>query len=302
MAAQAKINLGLRVLDRESDGYHQIETLFCRLTLADDVTVRLTAGARSLDAEGEAMPDGGLGSVEHNLAWRAAERYMERAGWEGGFAIEIAKRIPVGGGLGGGSADAGAVLRALDAMAPLPLDPPALSQIAASLGADVPFLIAASPLAFGRGRGERLEPLDPLPTREVLLVHFPFGVQTGDAYRWLAESRLAGRPRAAPVPGPVEWESWGAVAKRVSNDFEEVVAPRYPPIATTLAALRSPAARAALGRRGFALLCGSGATVAAIGDADVPAARLAALVPDSVVARRVATATAARVEEVLVVE
>src|SRR3982751_6289548 len=128
--AQAKINLFLRVLARESSGYHQIETLFCRLALGDDVTVRVGVRGRSLDCNG-ALPSEGLGPVEQNLAWRAAVAYADAASWPIDFAIEIEKRIPVGGGLGGGSADAGAVLRALDALAPSPLAPQALLDIAA---------------------------------------------------------------------------------------------------------------------------------------------------------------------------
>jgi 4-diphosphocytidyl-2-C-methyl-D-erythritol kinase len=120
VAAQAKVNLRLRILAREASGYHQIETLFLRLALADDVVVRATSGARSLDAAGS-VDARQLGPVERNLAWRAASAYSEVTGWPAGFAIELTKHIPVGGGLGGGSANAGAVLRALDARAPTPI-------------------------------------------------------------------------------------------------------------------------------------------------------------------------------------
>jgi 4-diphosphocytidyl-2-C-methyl-D-erythritol kinase len=101
VAAQAKINLALRVLAREVSGYHQIETLFCRIALADTVVVRIVARERSLDCHGA-----DLGPIEANLAYRAAAAYAAARGWPDGFAIEIEKRIPVGGGLGGGSADA----------------------------------------------------------------------------------------------------------------------------------------------------------------------------------------------------
>ena len=93
VVAQAKINLFLRVLAREANGYHQLETLFCRLALGDEVRVRLTPGERSLDCAGIAMPAGGLGPVEKNLAWRAALAFLEATQWETGFAIEIDKRI-----------------------------------------------------------------------------------------------------------------------------------------------------------------------------------------------------------------
>src|SRR3954471_8595902 len=107
VVAQAKLNLLLRVLAREASGYHSIETVFLRLDLGDDVCVRITSG-RSLECNGPAMPADGLGAVEKNLAFRAGLAYAEATGWPSGFSIELTKRIPVGGGLGGGSADAGA--------------------------------------------------------------------------------------------------------------------------------------------------------------------------------------------------
>ena len=98
VAAQAKVNLRLRILAREASGYHQLETLFLRLALADDLLVRITDGARSLDVTGEIDPRQ-LGPVERNLAWRASTEYAEATGWQAGFAIALEKRIPVGGGL-----------------------------------------------------------------------------------------------------------------------------------------------------------------------------------------------------------
>ena len=154
--AQAKLNLFLKVLAREDSGFHQIETLFCRLALADTLTVRVTASGRTLECSGERLPAGGLGPPDANLAWRAAAIYAEETGFPPGFEIAIEKRIPVGGGLGGGSADAGAVLRALNALNPSPLPPRDLLRLAAALGADVPFLTQDSaPTALAWGRGAR---------------------------------------------------------------------------------------------------------------------------------------------------
>jgi len=145
VSAPAKVNLRLRILAREASGYHQLETIFLRLELADVVRVR-RARTRSLDVSGAATDDG-LGPTERNLAWRAAVAYGEAAGGHDGWAIELEKRIPVGGGLGGGSSDAAAVLRALDAMAVRPLGESRLLAIAATLGADVPFLTSTSACA-----------------------------------------------------------------------------------------------------------------------------------------------------------
>ena len=258
--AQAKINLALRVLAREDNGYHQIETLFCRVDLADGVGVRVGGGTRSLEVSGDALPSEGLGPAERNLAWRAAEAYSARAGWPNDWAIEIDKRIPVGGGLGGGSADAGAVLRCLNAIAPRPLGPAALLAIAGTLGADVPFLTMETPFAIAWGRGDRLLPLATLPTRQVALACFPFGVSTPDAYRWIDES--ATPPIASAFPA-AEHVGWSSIASLAHNDFEPVVAARFPMIASVLATWRdlSPSAAPSV-----TMLSGSGSTVFHVAD------------------------------------
>lgn len=248
------MNLFLRVLAREAGGYHGIETLFQRIALADVVTVRAGAGVhgRSLECAGPAMPPEGVGPAERNLAWRAATAYAEATGWPDGFAIEIEKRIPVGGGLGGGSADAAAVLRVLDALAPRPLGDRRL-EIAAALGADVPFLASDAATALAWGRGERMLALEPLPERDVALVVPPFAVSTADAYDWVAASRGEYRSSAALLTGD-RLSTWDGVAALAANDFEPVVAARHPAVGEHLAKLRRSGAR-------IALLSGSGSTV-----------------------------------------
>ena len=224
--AQAKINLHLRVLGRESSGYHQIETLYQRISLADTVAVHTGGAGRSLDCRGA-----DVGPTEHNLAWRAALGFAEATGWPSSFAIEIEKRIPVGGGLGGGSADAGAVLRLLLALAPPPVARAAhgaLASLAARLGADVPFLAGELPLAIGLGRGERLLPLAPLPDREVLLCAPSFGVSSATAFGWLAESRggcAIAQHSALQTLRPV---SWTTIAGFSGNDLEVPVFEHHP--------------------------------------------------------------------------
>ena len=239
VAAQAKVNLRLRILARETSGYHQLETLFLRLVLADELLVRATDGARSLDVDGDVDPRQ-LGAAERNLAWRAAASYASATGWPAGFAIELTKRIPVGGGLGGGSADAGAVLRALDAMAPAPVGEPALLAIAARLGADVAFLASSSPFALAWGRGQRLLGLRAPDEREVLLVLPPFAVNTSEAYGWLAAARDVERhsPDTTGMLDAYALGEWPTIARLATNDFEPVVAARHPMIESALARLR----------------------------------------------------------------
>jgi 4-diphosphocytidyl-2-C-methyl-D-erythritol kinase len=226
--AQAKINLDLRVLAREDGGYHQIETLFQRLALGDRVGVRVGPGVegRTLDCRGPALPADGIGPAEHNLAWRAAVTYADATGWPDAFAIDVEKEVPVGGGLGGGSADAGAVLRCLNALAPEPLAGGELLALAATLGADVPFLTSEAPLALAWGRGERMLALPALPERRVHLACFAEGVPTGDAYAALAEARRQSGARPRPVLWtPSRLTRWDDVALVATNDFEQVVLP-----------------------------------------------------------------------------
>jgi 4-diphosphocytidyl-2-C-methyl-D-erythritol kinase len=218
--AQAKVNLFLRVLAREAGGHHQIETLFQRLEVGDDVVVRTDVQGRALDCRGA-----DLGPVERNLAWRAALAFAEVAGWPHDFSIEIDKHIPVGGGLGGGSADAAAVLRALNALAPAPLADGELLALALGLGADVPFLVGDATLALAWGRGERLLALPPLPPRRVLLLQPPAAVATADAYRWVSEDRGTYEP-SPRVLTPGQLASWAEIAAVAANDFEAPVTRR----------------------------------------------------------------------------
>lgn len=266
--AQAKVNLLLHVLAREASGYHSIETVFLRLDWGDDVRVRVSGASsgRTLDCAGAAMPAGGLGPVEKNLAYRAAVAYSDATGWPAGFAIEIDKRIPVGGGLGGGSADAGAVLRALDALSPNPLGP-RLAELASALGADVPFLSIDSPMALAWSRGERLLPLHPLESRPVVVLAPGISVGTSDAYGWLAAARGPYAPEARVI-APEMLATWEAVAGVASNDFERVVAARHPEIAEMVDSLAAHGAT-------IAMMSGSGSAVFGVFDSPPDTAAIA---------------------------
>jgi 4-diphosphocytidyl-2-C-methyl-D-erythritol kinase len=260
--AYAKINLLLRILAREASGYHSIETLFQRLALHDVVHVRVGSMAPSLLCTGPAMPDSGLGPVEQNLAWRAAMAYTAAAGWHTGWEIAIDKHIPVGGGLGGGSADAAAVLRALEAMCPSPLGAERLMAVAGTLGADVPFLLSGHSLAWAWGRGDRLLPLPPLPRATVHLATFVEGVNTAAAYRAFAHAReIRGEMPPATSYDMDTFASWRAIAAVAMNDFEPIVCTMHAGVATVLPTLRHLAAeRQASGTPTIGMMSGSGAT------------------------------------------
>jgi 4-diphosphocytidyl-2-C-methyl-D-erythritol kinase len=294
--AQSKVNLRLRILAQESNGYHQIETLFLRLNLADTVRVRRTGRERSLDVTGLADPDS-IGPLEKNLAWRAAQAYLTASGQRHGFAIEIEKRIPIGGGLGGGSADAAAVLRAMEAMAVEPLGPRGLLTIAAQIGADVTFLASDAVFALAWGRGERLLALEPPQARAVLLVVPSFSVSTVDAYRWVDHERdyETEHPEPALIDGGAlgDWDDICAVAM---NEFESAVGSRHPEIAAVLDSLRSSE------HAELALMSGSGSTLFAVAKEGMMVTDIEVPHAESLLARTIATHTATRVEPVTAIE
>lgn len=259
--AHAKLNLVLRVLAREASGYHSIETLFQALELADIVDVSVVEHERTLECHGPAMPASGLGPSESNLATRAAIAYTNAARWETGWHIEIDKQIPVGGGLGGGSADAAAVLRAFESLSPAPLGAAALMELAGTLGSDVPFLLSGAPLAWGWNRGDRILPLPPLPRMDVALLTFAEGVNTGAAYTALQQQAAS----AVQYP-PDAFASWSSIAGLAENDFERVVPSMHEGVARWLPVAKQAARRMTdEGLPAIGMLSGSGATCFVLG-------------------------------------
>lgn len=262
--APAKVNLSLRVLAREEGGYHQIETVFQALELADEVTIVLTdePGVRlRLDGVGP----GALGPERENLAVRAARAYLEALdpdGWEeSGVRIRLVKRIPHGSGLGGGSSDAAAVLRGMEELHDRTLGLSRLVSIGASLGADVAFFVLDTPRALGWGRGDRLLPLPPLPSREVVIARPQQPIATPWAYRTLAEQRAReGRDRAGGAVVSLEdLESWDEVAARAENAFQGALEPVRPELGVLRRTLLEAGAAPAL-------LSGSGSAVFGVFD------------------------------------
>ncbi|MCL6525374.1 MAG: 4-(cytidine 5'-diphospho)-2-C-methyl-D-erythritol kinase [Thermaceae bacterium] len=158
--APAKVNLGLSVLGRLPNGYHELHTVFAALEVGDRLWLEPTPQGIELEVTHAPLDPGPA-----NLAYRAAEAYLEAAGRPGGVRIRLEKHLPLAAGLGGGSSDAAAVLRALAELYPAPLDLPGL---ALRLGADVPFFLNPG-LAEGCGVGERLRPLEPLRLHLVLI-------------------------------------------------------------------------------------------------------------------------------------
>jgi 4-diphosphocytidyl-2-C-methyl-D-erythritol kinase len=253
ISAHAKINVRLKVLGKETGGFHALETVLVRIALADIVTVRAGGEGRHLEVTGSEELVRACGPAERNLALRAANNYAEITGWPDAFTIHLEKAIPVGAGLGGGSADAAAVLRGLNFMAPTPCAERDLLRVAASLGADVPFLVTDACAALAWGRGDRMLVVAPLPERELILLTPAFTVSTADAYAWLDATRT-GHP-AMPLAVPVEaLAGWKTLAEYAENDFETPVIAQHPEVAQMIAALAGDGAL-------IARMSGSGSSV-----------------------------------------
>lgn len=231
--AHAKINLFLRVLGREADGFHAIETLFCLISLAD------TLRAERRDGQGITIDVSGAdaGPADQNLAVRAAGLVLESTGHRFGVHLTLEKRIPVRAGLGGGSSNAAAALQAVNALAGNAVPRHELLQFAARLGSDVPFFISGGPLALAWGRGERMLALPALPAAPALLVTPPLGIATADAYGWVDAARQSAGRRGAVALDFEVLSHWGDIGRLAGNDFEAPVFQRHPPVRAAFEAL-----------------------------------------------------------------
>jgi 4-diphosphocytidyl-2-C-methyl-D-erythritol kinase len=252
LPAPAKVNLFLRILAREDSGFHQIETLFCALEFGDRVCLEPSSSGVSLDVIGPlSVPEA------QNLAHRAAQGFMDECRTECGVRIHLVKEIPPGAGLGGGSSDAGSTLRGLDSLYPGSLSRQDLFRIAGTLGSDVPFFLSSSPLALAWGRGDRLLPLAPLPSRPVVLALPPISVSTPEAYGLLDREKEEGRSGSwagAGLVGDGGFSSWSEIGSLARNDFETVIFRTHPLLRELRERLKASGAM-------FSLLSGSGAAL-----------------------------------------
>lgn len=223
--AYAKINLALAVLGKRADGFHDIRTIFHTISIADDLTLQFTRSRRtSIEVTSSVEIPG------ENIAARAAALVLEAAKVKGTVQIHIRKRIPMGGGLGGGSTDAAAVLRALPALIGKPVK---LVPLAAQLGSDVPFFLHGG-CALGMGRGEELYPLPDVKLTHGLLLTPQVHVSTKDAYGAL--NRQLTPNQQFPILERLQSLAWALEVRAPKdvwagdciNDFEEVVFRQYP--------------------------------------------------------------------------
>jgi 4-diphosphocytidyl-2-C-methyl-D-erythritol kinase len=251
LRAFAKVNLCLHVMGKRPDGYHELRTIFQAISLHDTLEVSITPGSGGLEIFMRSN-DSTLPLGPENLVWRATQAIIPEIGFQGSVSIHLEKKIPVARGLGGGSSDAAAALIGMLRLTGWQVPLPRLMEIAASLGADVPFFLFGG-RALAVNRGDEIYPLPNAP-RQTIVVVSPrnIAVSTKDAYEWIStELTKSAKP-------PKIWGfcalCWSRQGAGISNDFETPVFSRH-------ARLRE--IRDALLERGAAdaALAGSGSAV-----------------------------------------
>jgi 4-diphosphocytidyl-2-C-methyl-D-erythritol kinase len=254
-----KVNLLLNILGRRADGFHELETIMQPVNLCDEITFERTKAGIALTCSDPSLPvDAG------NLVYRAAEKFFAVAGVAAGVKIHLDKKIPLAAGLGGGSGNAATTLLALNELFRNPLAPEKLSEIAASLGSDIPFFLQDKP-ALAVGRGEQIQPLESFPalaSKAFLLIHPGFGISTPWAYQNLTRfpAALNGQKgRAQKLISLLQTADLKTAATGFYNSLEAPAFDKFPILEMYKEFLLAGGAQAAL-------MSGSGSTTFAIAE------------------------------------
>jgi 4-diphosphocytidyl-2-C-methyl-D-erythritol kinase len=245
ISAFAKLNLGLKILYKRPDNFHELRTVFQTISLADTIHVDFTPARKtSIWLQSEI-------DIPGNLIVRAAQLVMNASGARGTVEFRLDKKIPMGGGLGGGSTDAAAVLLALPALTGRNLPLEALMELGAQLGSDVPFFLLGG-TALGLGRGTELYPLPEMAPLNALVVAPHVHVSTPEAYRALNRKLTQDLP--FQYISSFQSRVWNLGEQYCENDFEPVVFEQYPHLKSIQRKLRKLGAKPAM-------LTGSGAAL-----------------------------------------
>jgi 4-diphosphocytidyl-2-C-methyl-D-erythritol kinase len=217
--AYAKLNLTLDVLDKRPDGYHNIKSIMQAVSIRDDIEIDIDTGKDwviSCDKEG-------IPTDESNLAWKAARTFFDATKIDpNGIAIRITKRIPMEAGLAGGSADAAAVLRALNNHYDHPFSILALAELGASIGSDVPFCVVCGTV-MAEGRGEKLRILPNMPDCFFVVCKPEFSSSTPELYKTLDNSVIGKRPDHQAMENALLAGDLGRIAENLCNVFDPIV-------------------------------------------------------------------------------
>lgn len=247
--ARAKINLGLDVLGKLENGYHEVKMIMQAIDLYDEIIIQKT-DAPDIVLKTDSLYD--IGADEDNLAYKAAKLMRERYGIQSGFEISLKKNIPVAAGMAGGSTDAAAVMLATNKLYQLEISKNELMENALTLGADIPFCIMGG-TALSEGIGEKLTPLPAPPTAELVVIKPDIMVSTGEVYRQLDLGKVK-HPDIDGMTAAIKCGDLDGIIQRMENVLETVTETKFPIIADVKKILKE---NGALG----AMMSGSGPAV-----------------------------------------
>ena len=255
LISYAKVNLRLDILGKRPDGYHEIRTVFQKISLADEMSIAIAKSGIEITCDHPHVPVN-----ETNLAYRAAHILLNKHKVQDGVNISIKKRIPIAAGLGGGSSNAASTLMGINQLFELGMNPQELMRTGKDIGADVPFFIFGES-ALATGIGEKMEPLEVVPPLWFLLITPDFPISTAWAYRNTRRG-LTKTNNNTIIPKCINHLQ--DVITILSNDLEHVVIPRYPLIQEIKDALLAEGAKGSL-------MSGSGSTVFGIFESEAGA-------------------------------
>jgi 4-diphosphocytidyl-2-C-methyl-D-erythritol kinase len=253
--APAKINLYLGVTEKRSDGYHEIETVFERISIVDKISVEPTKETTLITSTDPSIP-----TDNNSLLGRVVSEFKKASKTDLNFKIELEKHIPVGAGLGGGSSDAATLLKGLNEVSGFPLKEDELLYIGKALGADIPFFIKDSSFAIGKGRGDEVKTIETSLKLCQILINPPFEVSTKEVYGKLSAFNLTKNVGLDKIQFAFFDEKGPeTIVNNLRNDLQQVVLRDFPALSDVFSQLKTA------GSQGV-LLSGSGSTVFGIFD------------------------------------
>ncbi|OPX45791.1 4-diphosphocytidyl-2-C-methyl-D-erythritol kinase [Ruminiclostridium hungatei] len=224
LKAHAKINLSLDVLSRRDDGYHTLQMIMQTIQLHDTITLEKIPSGVEIICEAPYVPDN-----SSNIAYKAAEAMLQQYNIQAGVKIEITKKIPVAAGLAGGSTDAAAVLKGINMLFELGIEPAEMMRLGKTIGADVPYCIMGG-TALAEGIGEILTSLPPAGNIPLLLVKPRIGVSTAWVYKSLEVKKITGKPDTKLLMSAISAGDISTLALNMKNVLESVTCKRFPVI------------------------------------------------------------------------
>jgi 4-diphosphocytidyl-2-C-methyl-D-erythritol kinase len=269
LRAFAKINLGLKLLAKRPDGFHEIRTIYQTIALHDRLEISLSRAGEGIrvECDNPEIPSGG-----ENLVYRACDLWRRATGFRGRVRARLEKMIPAGSGLGGASSDAAATLEGLERLTGEKLPRRQQFSLAAQLGSDVPLFLLGGRV-LGCGRGEEVYPLPDLPPRQCLVVFPGFPISTAEAYRE-AGWRLTSQGKLRSIKDVGAWPQFPLLHwEPAENDFEPVVFARWPELARVKRLLIRAGAE-------IASLTGSGSALYSVFESTRPLLHALKLIPE----------------------